>query len=278
MGSTRLELRRAVGTTAGETLVLTATTAGGTSTFTDIPHLLDRETNAPSLINRIGYFSGGTVENIGHECRITAYNNDTKTLTFEPAAPVATQAGDELEIWSNWQRFGGIYAIHLLLNQGIRAVETFTGSQVYDTAQSFSYAAPELSIPSTWCEFGGADRQDRDGLWHDIPPAQLKVRQGLRTVQIGGRGRHLAQRGNVRLWGYTPAGQLTDDASETLVDTEWLVKNVTSAMRLGLSWRASDRAAEERLSNFWDGKATELRRKIGFTRPGMGVSLPYSTS
>ena len=275
MGATRTDLRRAVGVTTGEVLVLTATTAGTTSTFTDVTHLLDREDNAPSLINRLGYFSAGTVENLGHECRITAFDKATKTLTFEPAAPAATQAGDQLEVWSNWARFGGIAAIHLLINEAIRAVETFTGEQVYDSAQNFAYAAPELTIPATWCEFGGADRQDRFGLWKPIPPAQLRVRQGLRTVEVLSRGRRLAQFGDVRLWGYLPAAQLTDETTETLVDAEWLIQSVASALRLAPSWRATDRAADERLANFWAGRSLDLRRKIGFTRPGMGVALPY---
>lgn len=276
MGASRKDLRRASGTSTGEVLVLTATDVGSTSAFIDIPHLIDREDNAPSLVNRLGYFSAGTAENLGHEVRITGFNKATKALTFEPAAPTTTQPGDQLELWSNWQRFGGISAVHLLINEGIRAVETFTGPQVYDSAQTFTWSAPELAIPATWCEFGGADRRDRAGLWKAIPPAQLLVRKGLRTVEVRGRGRDLARAGSVRLWGYAPAPFLAADDDETDVDAEWLIKTVASAMRLGLSWRSADRPAEERLADFWDSKATDLRRKLGFTRPGMGISLPFT--
>lgn len=278
MGASRKDLRRAAGATAGEVLVLTATDAGSTSAFVDEVHLIDREDNAPSLVNRIGYFSGGTIENLGREVRITAFNKTSKALTFLPAVATTTQPGDQLELWSNWQRFGGIDAVHLLIKEAIRAVETFTGPQVYDTAQAFTWSAPEVTIPASWCEFGGADRRDRYGLWQTIPPAQLQVRRGLRTVQIRGRGRDLARSSSIRLWGYEPAPFLNFDSDETEVDAEWLIKTVSSAMRLGLSWRSSDRPAEERLADFWDGKATELRRKIGFSRPGMGVSLPFTRS
>ncbi len=257
-------------------LVLRATDVGSTSAFKDEVRLTDREDNAPSLVNRIGYFSGGTPENLGQEVRITAFNKSEKSLTFLPSIPTAPQPGDELELWSNWQRFGGITAVHLLINEAIRAVETFTGPQVYDDAQAFTWSAPEITIPSTWCEFGGADRRDRYGLWKTIPPAQLTVRKGLRTVEIKGKGRDLARSNSIRLWGYEPAPFLEADDDETDVDAEWLIKTVSSALRLGLSWRSSDRPAEERLADFWDSKATELRRKIGFTRPGMGVSLPFT--
>lgn len=276
MGASRKDLRRASGITAGEVLVLTATDAGSTSAFIDVTHLIDREENAPSLVNRIGYFSGGTADNLGHEVRITGFNKATKALTFEPGVPVTTQPGDQMELWSNWQRFGGIEAIHALIREGIRAVETFTGPQVYGSAQSFSWSAPEIAIPSTWCEFGGADRRDRYGLWKAIPPAQLNVRKGLRTVEVRGKGRDLARSSSIRLWGYEPAPFLETDDDETDVDAEWLIKTVASAMRLGLSWRSSDRPAEERLADFWDSKATDLRRKLGFSRPGMGMSLPFT--
>lgn len=257
--------------------MLTATDVGSASAFVDAVHLIDREDNAPSLVNRIGYFSAGTVENLGHECRITGFNKSTRALTFAPNLPTTPQPGDQMELWSNWQRFGGIDAVHLLINEGIRAVETFTGPQVYGSAQGFSWSAPEIAIPANWCEFGGMDRQTREGLWRAIPPAQLIVRKGLRTVEVRGRGRDLARTGSVRLWGYEPAALLTTDDAKTSVDAEWLIKAVASALRLGLSWRASDRPAEERLADFWDGKATDLRRKVGFARPGMGASLTYTS-
>lgn len=276
MGASRKDLRRAAGTSTGEVLVLTATDVGSISAFIDEVHLIDREDNAPSLVNRIGYFSGGTAENLGREVRITAFNKSTKALTFLPEVATTPQPGDQFELWSNWQRFGGIEAVHLLINEAIRSVETFTGPQVYDTAQAFTWSSPEIDIPTTWCEFGGADRRDRYGLWKTIPPAQLHIRKGLRTVEIKGKGRDLARSKNVRLWGYEPAPFLEADDDETDVDAEWLIKTVSSAMRLGLSWRSSDRPAEERLADFWDGKATELRRKLGFSRPGMGMSLPFT--
>lgn len=273
MGATRKDLRRAVGDKTGEVLVLTATTAGTTSTFTDVVRLLDREDNAVSLVNRLGLFSGGTVENLGHECRVTAFAKTTRTLTFAPESPAAVMAGDELEVWSNWARFGGVSALHRFINEAIASVADFTGEQVYDAAQAFVASAPELAIPVGWNEFSGVDREDRNGRWHEIPPKQLRVRKGLRTVELLHPACRLAHLHNVRLWGYAPAPALVNDTSETNVDREWLVETVSSAMRLGLSWRSSDRAAEERLANFWKGVSVELRRKLGGSRPGMGISL-----
>lgn len=274
--ATRKDLRRAVGDTAGEALVLTATTAGDPTTFVDRVRLLDREDNAPSLVHRMGYFSGGTTANLGHEARVTGFAAASSTLTFAPAAPASTQAGDELEIWSNWARFGGVGALHRMLNEAIRSVRLFTGPQVYAEPQLFLASRPELAIPDAWCEFGGADRQGPPpwSLWTPISPGQLVVREGLRTVQVTGRASRLSHNANVRLWGYAPAPLLRDDVTPTPVDAEWLVQTVTSAVRLGQSWRASDRAAEERLANFWAARSSELRRKVGFFRPGMGVSLP----
>lgn len=275
MAATQTEVRRLVGTILGDATVLSATAAGSTDTFTDARHLVNRGDNAPSLMDRLLYFSGGpTTDNYGHEARITGFVAATSTLSFDPDAPSATTTGDEVEVWSNWSRWGGIAAIHQLINEGIRSVENIAGPQVWDTEQLFSRDSPELTIPSTWCEFGGVERQDQRGRWIPINEQWYRVREGLGTIELHGRAALNANNYSVRMYGYERCEPFGTDPTETTpVDPMWLAESVAQVMRLASSWRSSDRQAEERTAQFWAAAAADYRRKIGTMRTGMGKRL-----
>jgi hypothetical protein len=269
VGTSRLTLRRAIGDRTGDFTLCTATDAGSTVAFTDVVRFGDRGTNAPSLLNRIGYFA-----DLDTEVRTAAFNATTRALTFAPALDSATQEGDELELWSIADRLGSISAIHRLINDAIRAVADLAGDEAYDTASTFNWREPELSIPTTWSELGGVEWTDFNQLPNDIRRTDAKVRFGRRTVALTGRGGALANGRSVSVWGYERALPLDADDDETAVDPEWIVDTVASAMALAQSWRSSDRAAEERRANFWASQATTLRRKVGPPRRGWGIALP----
>jgi hypothetical protein len=270
------DVRRGVGDDAGEMFLLEATDASSLNTIIDEVHLADRSDNTASLLNRILYFSGGTAANLGHEARTTAFQHSTSTLAFRPDAPSIPQPGDEVELWTNWTRFGGISAIHRMIARGIRAVGSVAGDEVWDDAVAFDRTSPSITIPTTWHELGGMEIQRTDGTWRTVRREDVIPRRGLREIQLKGVGAYKANRGYVRLWGYTKAAVPLQDDDIITVDEEWLVQNVVAALRLGSSWRASDRQAEERLASFWAGKAAELRRKVGNATNGWGIRFPVT--
>lgn len=277
MAVDRTTIRRAIGRKTGDLLTLKATSAAANaSSFSDVVRLGDRGDRAPSITSRIGYFSGGTVANLGHECRVTDFASATRTLTFAPVANTEPQTGDELELWSVAERIGSIDDLHGIINDAIRAVDSVAEGETWDTAQTWDSRTQILTIPSTWVEFGGADWVDGRGYRHEVPPSRLRVRPGQRTVELLGNTAFRAHRRAVTLWGFPRALPLNADSDETNVDFQWLVESVAGVLTLAGSWRASDvgAASSERRANFWAQQAAMYRRDVASPRRGLGIPLP----
>ena len=279
MATSRTTLRRSIGDRLGDMLVLRATSdSSSADTFTDAVNLGDRGDDAPSLVNKIGYFIASG-ETLGEESRITNYASATRTLTLSPELSTTPATGDELELWNTTERVGSIQTIHRLLNDAIRAVAGFAVVETYDTAQTFNARSPYLEIPSDWVRFGGADYVDRSGYTHDVPPSKLRVRPGQRTVEIMGRPSWRSNNLSVQLWGYAPPAEMTADSGadgETSVDSEWLIESVLEWVAIAASARASDirGPAEERRGSFFSQKAQLYRRNVGAAERGLGIPLP----
>lgn len=262
-------LRRSVGDTLGDLLVLKATTSGTETSFTDIVRMGDRGNNAPTLMNRIGYFPLSQTE-----VRTTGFEAGPRTLHFAPGVSLdETAQGAEMELWSIADRLGSLSALHRLINDAIRAVEDLAGAEVYTEPVKWRSREPQIAIPNTWSELGGAE-WTRNRETGEIRKTDILVRYGKRTVEIQGRGSWLADNTDVSLWGYERAAPLVAENDTTSVDPEWLVDSVTTVIALAQSWRGSDRASEERRANFWSGRADVLRRKLGPPRRGWGIALP----
>ena len=280
MSSTRLELRRLIGDVTGDMLLLTATSAGTTSTFPDTSRLADRGDRAPSLINKLLYFSGGTSANLGHEAAVTDFTSSTRTLTFAPVAPASVASTDVAELWSATERIGSVSAIHRLINYAIKQVQDMAGLEEYSAAATFNARTGLLTIPATWIEVGGVEYTDSTGYVREIPSRWLKVRPAGYKLEIVGRGAALADRRSVRLFGYPRVSQLTTDSAAstgtTSVDAGWIVNCVAEALTLAPSWRASDPAAAERRANFWATQAQLYKRDVAAPRRGLHVALPLA--
>jgi len=271
----RTTIRRAIGNRTGDLVILSNEGSAHEAEIIDSVHLGDRGNNAPSLMNRIVYFSGGTVANLGHEARSISFDANRRALGFAPAAPAIPAVGDTVELWTIADRAGGITTLHDLINDAIRAAGTAVGSEVYDNSGTTTFRAhsPVIAIPEWMVEVGGVEWVDRLGYSYEIPKTHATVRPGRRTVQIDKRSRYLADGRSVTLWGYSQNATLDTDDATTDVDFEWLVTTVAGAVALAQSWKATDRAAEERRAAFWDTKTVELRRKVGAQRRGWGIRL-----
>ncbi len=276
MSSTRRDLRRLIGDVTGDLLVCTTTSAGTTTTFSDTARLADRGDRAPSIVNRILYFStDADTLNLGHEAAVTDYASSTRTITFTPAAPTAVTSGKVVELWSVAERIGSIGAIHRLIDYAIKQVEDMAGLEEYSTpAVTFDARTGTISIPATWAEVGGVEWTDASGYARELSSRWLRVRPAGRTVEIHGRGAALANRRSVRLWGYPRMTALATDAATTDVDAAWIVNVVSQSLTLAPSWRSGDPAAAERRANFWSTQAQLYKREVMSARRGLRVSLP----
>jgi hypothetical protein len=262
-------------------IVLKATHASASpDTLKDVIRLGDRGDDAPSLMNKILYLTLAADPANGQEARTSAFSSADRTLTFTPPAASVPQEADEAELWSVTQRIGAIDTLHRLFNAGIRAVQDVVATEVWADAAAFSARSPQITIPADWVEFGGADWIDPRGSYNEIPPDHdhLRVRPGLRTVELVGRASARANHRNVRLWGYTRAREMTADSGangETNVDPEWLVEAVLSWVGVrGIANASESRGlSQERMGGFWAQQAAQYRRNVSTPRRGMGIPL-----
>jgi len=268
------EIRRLVGDTSGDVLVLTATEdSANLTSFTDFAHLGDRPDRAPSIVNRLCYFSGGQEQNWGHSAAATDYGSDTRTITFSPGAPVAPIIGDVMELWSVSERIGSVDAIHRLINYAIDQVKDIAGPEEYTDPAKFTLRQGNLPLPVTWAYFGGAEWLDGNDFPSEVRSRYLKVIPGQRVVRIWGSGAERADRKNVRLYGYVRCQPLVRETDFTPVNTNWIVESVAEALTLARSWSTNDAAAAERRSNFWAGRAAMYYRSAMSGRRGLGIAL-----
>jgi hypothetical protein len=283
--TTLRELRQLAGIKTGDVLLLKATaTSSSTSTFEDRVHLGDRGDDSTTLLNRLLYFSqiktGNTSgANVGHSSVVSDYASSTRILGYTPDSPVPPELGDTAELWTVSERVGSMEQIKLLINHSIASVAEQAAEEVYADDYTFDARTGRITIPASWAggEFGGADWVERDGYVREISPRWLRVSPGSMTVTLWGRGSDRAHRRTVRLYGYPPVGPLENDDDATIVDRDWIVESVASALTLGPSWRSGDAAAAERRANFWATQASGYRRNVSGARRGLGISLPQST-
>jgi hypothetical protein len=272
------ELRRLIGNKLGLVTVLEARyDSESTDTLRDTVKLADRGDDAPSVLNRLLYFSGGTEANWGHEAAITTFNSSTRTVTFDPPAPAMPVTGDEAELWATAETLpDGIGSIHRLINFAISQVSRYAGLEAYATDATFSARTGTLVIPAEWSggTIGGVEWNSPTGYINEVSERYLRVRPGARTVEIYGHGAMRADRKTVRLYGYPPATPLAAEDDTTPVQAEWIVESVTEALTLARSAAMTDPAAAERRANFWAARASLYRRNIMSARRGMGVSIP----
>jgi hypothetical protein len=268
-------LRQLVGDKTGDVLVLKAThDSENVSSFRDITHLADRGDRAPSIVTKLIYFSDGQELNKGHEAAVQDYASYTRTLTFQPDAPVPPVVGDVAELWSVSERIGSIGALTRLINYSILQVADLAATEVYAPDQTFSARLGTLPIPAEWAEFGGGDWTETNGYVRQLRSRWLRVNPGRRTVQIWGAAADQANNRAVALFGYPRCQPLLSDDDATEVDAQWIVESVAEAVTLARSWTGADAAAAERRANFWASRSATYRRDVASPRRGLGIALP----
>ena len=263
-GVTRATLRRAVGRLMGDVLVLSCTANGTTTTAVDAVNLAVE--NAGLTGRQLYVFQSAAGANQGLTRRVSGNTKSTATLTFTPALPAATTAGDVLELFSERGIGPGPTEIHEAINRAIEAARDSHVTQALATPVALEWSSPIVSIPSSWTFFAGAEWQDHEGLWRKVAPADLKLDAVARTVEFKHRMRWLADQQQVRLRGYLPPAALTSDTDGTGVDAEGIANQAAADWWMASAHRQIDPAGAERKAQYFQGKADALRPKTR-TRP-----------
>lgn len=269
-------LRRTIGRRTGDLDILEATASGTTDTLIDA-------LNAPLETNtwrgRLGYFSGGTVANLYRTVRVTGNDKSTQTVTFTPAAPSNTAAGDTLELYNKDGQGPTVRHIHDTINYCIESVSKGVLTEAVSTPVAFSSDSPVLTIPGTWRRLTAVEIYV-DEEWEVVSEADWTetVDRQAYTVRLDNYPRYRADNNTVRLRGGIAAGQLTADTDTTLVDTEWLVNQAVAyiLMDLATAEKVPDRRAADyrATAQFIGAQANAMRTKVPSTISGYaGVIL-----
>jgi hypothetical protein len=258
--NTRAGLRRRVGTLIGEMMSLKLTAAGTTTTAIDTRNL-QKQNN--SLVGRqVWVASAANAQNVGMTARITANDKSQSTITFTPALSAATAANDVLELWNERDTGATVEDVHEMLNFHIRAVADRTlTTTVQEVTQSFDIDTPVLSLPAGWVTFTGAEWADVAGIWHSIPPADLRVDPTNRTVEVRNLSRVLCAKRKIRVRGATSAAELDSEIATTKVDSEWLVYQTAASLMFAGSHRMLDIGQGERKAQYLQTMADSRRPK-----------------
>lgn len=269
--ATRAYIRRRVATMTRQAKVVQATAVGTTTTLVDAINL---HYPTGKLIGRVGWVCSGDESNLERSFRITSNSSQDTSITFTPALPVATQVGDEVEIWDELDQGVTPAFVNEAINTAIEYVRDAYPVLVVDTSQSFDRLNPVVSLPADWKYFVGIDMQSVDGVWHPLTQKQFRVRKPERSVELVNGAQHLANLREIRLRGATVVPDLTSDSDNTVVDTEWIVKQVSALVFLNIAYANADGQAIERYTGSMEQSAAEVRMKARSRMEGAGVLLP----
>jgi hypothetical protein len=271
-GVTRATLRRGIGRLMGDVIVATTTADGTTTTALDTVNL--NYENA-GLTGRMLYVYAATnTANEGLIRRVTGNTKATGTVTFTPALPAVTKAGDVVELFAKRGVGPGPLEIHEAINRAIQAARDNHVSPALSAESTLDYLNPNVTIPSTWTFFAGAEWKDYEDIWRPVPRADLELDKVSRTVRFANRARWLADQRSVRLRGYLPPAALDSDDDGTSVDAEWIMNQSAADLWMASSDQQNDPAGAERKAQYFQGKADGLRAKTRVRPNGMFVRLP----
>lgn len=271
VGTSRLTLRRSVGRLLGDLVLLKATSGGTTTTLTDAVALHQQD---GSLVGRQLYFAScASTANEGEVRRVSTNTKSTNTITFSPPLAAATAADDEVEMWNERGSSVTVDEVHDAINRAIRAAAGTSVVPVVQASGLFDQDDPYLDIPDAWEYFSRAQWQDTDGIWRDIPFADIKVDQANRTVEFRNRSRTLANNRQTRLFGFSPPGILAEDTDATNIDPEWIGYYASNQLLIASAHRQSDSSAALSKASWFGDQADKVRPKTRVRPSGKFVRL-----
>lgn len=277
MSVTRAQIRSWVGSMLGEVLTLTAT-SNGTSTS-----LID----SLNLVREDGYLEGRQLivvsasasGNVGLVRRVSANSKSARSITIDPALVSSTATGDVVELWFRRDQGPTIQEVHDAIARNVDAVaNSVLVPKLVPSTGVFDRTTPILpEVGATWRFFSGVDWEDPNGIWHPIPPADIRLapsgNEPYVDVEIRNRSRNLMDGMNYRVRGYATHERPDNDADVITVDSEWLTHQVAAQILLSSSNRMSDQQSAERKAQYFQTLADARRPKPGIRPRGMLLKL-----
>lgn len=272
--STRAQVRRSIGRLIGDLVVCTATETpqgNGTSTFVDALNLAVE--NNSLVGRRVWYAQAYHGANRGLSRRVSENSKSNTWIRLAPTLPATTVAGDVIELWNERDLGPTPEEVNEQINGAIAAVTDAALLETVGAEESFDREAPVLEVDADWSFFSGADWKDDRGIWHMVPPADIRVDVANRTVELRNRSSRVASGRKVRLRGQGSALPLTDDAQSTPVDAEWITYQAAANLLIAMSHRAHDPASVERKAQYFQTLADARRPKTRARFAGRAVKL-----
>lgn len=247
MGTSLMELRRAVGRQLGDVTVLTATQDGSDTKFFDNINLAagDDIFRGADL-----YFVSGTAGNIGQLRRSTQSDRSEKSISWSVALPAPTATGDVCEMWNHRSIGFKPLDVNAAINDviSVKATPAFNVPTTAIAALPFDKDSGEVIVPNTLNRIFMVEYKGENGKWYPIPRSNYAqgygyyVNRGLGTVTISGPDiTHHADGADIRFRGYGKLTPLVNDSDETELFAEWIIYEATASLLFQASSRDPDR-------------------------------------
>lgn len=276
MSTTRLTLQRDIADKLGDLIVLTATAAGSTTTLKDTTNLYEPDNH---FKGRTAYVVSGTAANVGLIRTVTGSAQGASTVTVTPDLLAVTAIGDVMDLYNERAMGWTVQEIRRAIDRAvIDAYPFWLDAAVVDGTTAFDANVGRQTIPGTggtpttpnleW--LNAVEIKDADGFYHPIPRATRRNNPGYfvnladASITVGGRWTIDADGQILRYHGHIRPAALTTDASETLIDPEWLVaKAMSDLLHSGIQRDVT----RERLYNHWVNREEFLRKRLIGSRP-----------
>ncbi len=228
-GTTRAELRRTIANQLGDYYPVVATQSGQTGNMFDNYNLAG-ETNKFKGMQVL--VTGGTYANLGQITTVTLSDEASRSISFEPPLPIATQVGDTAELYNFKSRGSTIQQYNQAINTAIlqareqHAVIPYT----YTATDSFIRTNPYIDIPDYFTHIVSVDALDARGATVRLKAGDTMVDRFSRSIEVHRRGVNSLHGLSVRLRGYVAPNLLNNDTDRTNLDAEWILNEVKAQL------------------------------------------------
>lgn len=277
-GVDRCTVRRDVLRDLGDLLLLAATQDGDEGTFIDEVNL---NAEVGAYIGREAYFCGLDVPtvNAGQTRFVVDSSRASHALAFSVPLPGPTKISDEVEL-VNLRGVGfHVHTVNEVINESIRFAQRHQLYAMSEAVLDPDPATGTYAIPPEWRtlehvgytdSMGKAQRLTRVTSWGN--PGYFVDKFNRQVVVTMPQTSLANSNQQIRIDGLVEPQELTDDASMTRVDAEWLVYQTESSLARAKFMRTPTPEAQA-VMGMLTQQANALREQLSTRRSPWSVDL-----